>query len=73
MSRRKPRVSIAKEFIGLWGFGPIMEWVARDEDNNIIVHKRTMVECRKECVRKGYLTKRSNNNKGGFKSVGGKC
>lgn len=55
MSRRKPRATMTREFLGLWGFGPIMEWVARDENDNIISHDKVRRVCEKDCVRKGYV------------------
>ena len=60
MSRkRKPRAILNKEFNGLWGFGPIMEWVARDAQNNIVAHERTRRDCEHSCVLLGYIPDRT--------------
>lgn len=55
--RHKPWAYLTKEYLGLWGFAPIMEWIARDEDGNTVARNKDPKMCRRECRSKGFIPK----------------
>lgn len=56
--KKKPTAWLKQEYIGWFGFEPVIKWIARDTWSNWVASGNTRKECEANCRMHDYVPRR---------------
>ena len=56
--KKKPTAWLKQEYVGWFGFEPVIKWIARDTWSNWVASGNTRKECEANCRMHGYVPRR---------------